>query len=61
VLAIDGVIAGTWKRKLSREVVTVDVQPMRKLTKPEQVAVGRAAALLGRHLGLDAEVVIRRS
>jgi hypothetical protein len=61
VLAIDGVIAGTWKRTLSREVVTVDVQPMRKLTKPEQVAVGRAAALLGRHLGLDAEVVIRRS
>jgi Winged helix DNA-binding domain len=58
VLAIDGVIAGTWKRTLSRGAVTVAVQPFRKLTKPEQVGVGRAAALLGRHLGLDAETAI---
>ena len=61
VLAIDGVIAGTWRRTLSRAAVTVDVQPFRKLTKPELVAIERATALLGRHLGLEAETVISRS
>jgi hypothetical protein len=56
VLAIDGVVAGTWKRTLAGSTVVVETNPFRELTRPERTALGEAAERLGRHLRLDVEV-----
>jgi len=44
VVAIDGVIAGNWKRTIVRDSVIVDVAPFRPLPRRERRAVEEAAA-----------------
>jgi len=44
VVAIDGVIAGNWKRTIARDSVIVDVAPFRPVPRRERRAVEEAAA-----------------
>lgn len=54
VMMIDGQIVGGWRRTLTKETVTVEINPFRRLTKAEQRAVAMAAQRYGEFLGLRA-------
>ena len=43
VVLLDGRVAGTWRRTLSRTAVTVEIQPLRRLADDDARAVARAA------------------
>lgn len=52
VIAIDGRIVGTWKRKLSAKAVTVVTRPFERLSRDGMRAVAAAARRYGEFLGL---------
>ncbi len=56
----DGRIAGTWRRALNRDEVTVQVSEFRPFTATERRGVEKAAGRYGRYLGKVA-LVTRRS
>ena len=54
VIAIDGRIVGTWKRKVSARAVTIHTRPFEPLPRAEARAVAAAARRYGEFLGLPA-------
>jgi hypothetical protein len=52
-LAIDGQIAGSWRRTLKRETAVVELAPFEPLTDAQAEAVGDAARRYGEFLGLN--------
>jgi len=55
VIVMDGRVVGTWRRTLGKGVVSVALNPFRKLTEADRAAVGEAAERLGAFLGLTAD------
>jgi hypothetical protein len=53
VLIVDGRIAGTWRRSLSRKAVHLEVTPFRKLRRMDENAVLAAATRYVRFVGED--------
>ena len=51
VIVMDGRIAGTWKRSLSRDTVHIHLTPFRKLGRAEKQAAAAAAERLVRFVG----------
>lgn len=54
VLAIDGLVAGSWKRTIRGKSVHVAVTPFRELTDREQRGVDRQVIRYAKFLGLEA-------
>jgi hypothetical protein len=54
VIVIDGQIVGTWRRTISKQEVTVELNPFRVLTSTEDAAIAVAIEQYGRFLGLVA-------
>ncbi len=52
VVVINGQIVGSWRRTLTKETVTVEINPFRRLTNAEQRAVALAAQRYGEFLGM---------
>jgi hypothetical protein len=52
VIAIDGRIVGTWKRRLSARTVTIQTRPFERLSRDGARAVAAAARRYGEFLGL---------
>jgi hypothetical protein len=52
VIAIDGVITGSWKRTISKKAVSIEVKPFRVLTEAQEQATQAASARYGVFLGL---------
>ena len=52
VIAIDGRIVGTWKRRLSAKAVTIGTRPLDRLSRDGARAVAAAARRYGEFLGL---------
>jgi hypothetical protein len=50
-VVIAGQVAGTWKTVRNAEEITVEVVPLRRLTRPERIALAEAAARYGGFLG----------
>lgn len=50
-LVISGQVAGTWKTVRAANEITVEVVPLRRLTRPERTGVAEAVARYGRFLG----------
>jgi hypothetical protein len=57
-LVVQGRIAGTWKRTIQKQAVTVTVSPFRLLKKTEARGLAAAAERYGRFLGLPAELTV---
>jgi hypothetical protein len=53
---LDGRVAGSWRRRITAQTVTVDVAPYGKLSRVQAAAVGAGAARYARFLGLQGEV-----
>jgi hypothetical protein len=51
-LIIDGRVAGSWRRTITHDTLTVDVWPYTTLSRAQVAAVRRQAARYGRFLGL---------
>jgi hypothetical protein len=56
-IVLDGRIAGTWTRQLSRDAVTVSLKPFSRLSGVNARLVARAGARYGRFLGRPARIV----
>ncbi len=56
ILVVDGLVAGGWRRTLTRTEVVVQVSPARRLDNGQTASLHRAAARYGKHLGLAAAV-----
>lgn len=52
ILVIDGQVTGTWKRTIRKQNVTIELNPFRRLTEPENQAVAVAARRYGEFLEL---------
>jgi hypothetical protein len=50
---VDGRLAGTWRRDLSRDRVAIDVRPARPLSRAERAGLERAMATYGAFLERD--------
>jgi winged helix DNA-binding protein len=57
-LVIAGQVAGTWRMTRSPELVSIDVTPLRKLTRVERTELGLTAERYGRFLGMPISLVI---
>jgi DNA glycosylase AlkZ-like len=57
-IVIDGRIAGTWKRKLSRDTVIVTCKLLRRLTRDERAGLTKAVEEYGRFIGQSASIEI---
>jgi hypothetical protein len=57
-LVIGGQVAGTWKLTRSPERVSVDVIPLRKLTRTERTQLALAAERYSRFLGLPVSLSV---
>jgi hypothetical protein len=53
VIAIDGRIVGTWKRRLGAKAVTIGTRPFGRLSRDASRAVADAARRYGEFLGLS--------
>jgi hypothetical protein len=60
VIAIDGVIRGSWRRSLDGRAVVVETAPFRPLTGAEQEAVSAAIGRLGAFLELPPTEIVRQ-
>lgn len=56
VILLDGKVAGSWKRALSRRRVTVELRPFRRLAAAHVEALHAQVERLGAFLGLEARV-----
>lgn len=54
VIEVDGIIQGTWTRRLGRNMVVVESSPFRRLRPAEKVALASAAGRYGKFLGVTA-------
>jgi hypothetical protein len=57
VIIINGKAAGTWRRKLAKDKVTVKTNLFRKLNRGEQKALGKAVQTYGNFLGLKTTLI----
>jgi hypothetical protein len=57
-LVIAGQVAGTWRMTRSPERVSIDVTPMKKLTRIERTELGLTAERYGRFLDMPISLVI---
>lgn len=57
-IIINGRIAGTWKRRLSKNAVVVTCKLLRRLTSDERAGLTRAAGEYGRFIGKTASISI---
>jgi hypothetical protein len=55
-IILDGKIAGTWKRTLTKARVTVEVKPFTPIKAPQARAIAAAAERYGAFLGLQTQV-----
>lgn len=55
---LDGRIIGNWKATVDKKLVTINVNPATSLTKPEALAITKAADRYASFLGLPADVHI---
>jgi hypothetical protein len=55
-IVLDGKIAGTWKRSLTKERVVVDVKPFAPINTTQARNIAGAAERYGTFLGLEAKV-----
>jgi DNA glycosylase AlkZ-like len=58
-LALDGQIAGTWKRTLKKNEVAVEITPFISLTKAQKQAVTETVQHFGRFLGLPISLLYK--
>lgn len=56
-LIIDGRLAGLWKRTLKRDIVSIELHPLRPLTREEKGLVPAAVGPYARFLGLSPAIV----
>lgn len=56
VIIIDGRIAGTWRRNVTKSAVRIELNPFRVLSDGERAAVGQAAERFGEFFGKTSEV-----
>ena len=56
IIVIDGQIAGTWKRTLSKNAIRIKLSPFDQLKRPATQAVVTAARQYGEFHGLDVEL-----
>jgi hypothetical protein len=47
VIVVDGQIVGTWKRRLRKDSVLIEIHPFRRMTRGEKMAVAEAAQRYG--------------
>jgi DNA glycosylase AlkZ-like len=57
-LVIAGQVAGTWRMTRSPERVSIDVTPMKKLTRVDRTELGLTAERYGRFLGMPISLAI---
>jgi hypothetical protein len=57
VLLVDGRVAGTWRRRQRGKRMEIGVEPFRRLSRGERVALAEEAARVARTYGADAELV----
>jgi hypothetical protein len=60
VMLLNGQIAGTWKRKVQRDLVVVELNPFRALKRAEKQALGECAERYRQFLGA-ADLAVRFS
>jgi hypothetical protein len=58
-LIVAGQVAGTWRMRRSPERVSVDIFPLRKLTRIERTQLGQTVERYGRFLGIPVSLSIR--
>ena len=56
VIAIDGRIVGTWKRKVTAKAVTIETRPFEPLSRASARAIVAAAGRYGEFLGLPVDL-----
>jgi hypothetical protein len=56
VVLIDGIVAGTWTRKLSGNAATITTALWRKLSRDESASLRTAADAYGEFLGCEARL-----
>lgn len=56
VIILDGQVVGGWKRTLNRDLVTVEVNSIVRLSEPQKRAIDAAAERFGKFLGLPVKL-----
>jgi len=59
LIILDGQLAGTWKRTIRKNIVTVDMNPFKNLSDDENHALTMAGQHYGAFLQLPVEVQIQ--
>ena len=57
IIILDGQVAGGWKRRLEKQKVLVEIQPIAKFSSEEKQAIAAAVEKYGRFLGLTPELI----
>ena len=60
-LIIDGMIAGTWKKKFKKDAVTIEITPFKPLSKAARAATHTAAKRYAKFLGVKGVQLIIRT
>ncbi len=55
-LVVNGQVAGTWKRTITKKAVTIELSPFAALKKPETQAIAIAVQRYGQFLGLAVQL-----
>lgn len=57
VIIVNGKVAGTWKRVIKRDVVSVELNPFMALTNAQQTAISKVVKQYGKFLKMKTEVL----
>jgi hypothetical protein len=61
IIVLDGQVIGGWRRTLNKESVTVEINLIAKLMKPEENAIRDAAERYARFIELPVELILQES
>lgn len=61
IIVLDGQFIGGWRRTLNKESVTVEINLIAKLMKPEENAIRDAAERFGKYLEYPVELILQES
>jgi hypothetical protein len=60
IIVVNGQVAGTWKRTIKKDTVTLDVKPLTPLSEAHRKALATKANRYGQFVGMEPKLVISR-